>query len=81
MRAAVLYGALVAVWVVTPLMGDRVPVWGQWAYGVALVAVCAAGIITAVRGGRPVLGFVSLLTLFAWPILLVVAMGAGGVSR
>ena len=31
-RTAFIYPIFVAVWIATPLMGDRVPVWGQWLY-------------------------------------------------
>lgn len=69
-----IYPLLLAVWLVTPFMGDRVPAWSQWLYGIYLIAVCLAGIFMAFRHKNPVLGVLSGLTLFAWPITLVVAL-------
>lgn len=51
--------------------------WGQWLYWVALIAVSVLGFVIAVRDKRPLLGILSVLTLFAWPITLVVALSSG----
>ena len=76
-RVAYIYPMLVAVWVATPFMGDRVPLWGQWLYWVVLIAVSVLGLVMAVRDKRPLLGIMSVLTLFAWPITLAVALSFG----
>lgn len=74
---AYIYPIFLAVWIATPFMGDRVPVWGQWLYWVALIAVSVLGFVLAVRDKRPLLGILSVLTLLAWPITLVVALSSG----
>jgi len=61
-------------------MGDRVPGWAQWLYWIVLVAASVAGIVVAVRSRSWLLGVVSVLTFFAWPIVLVVALTAGGIA-
>ena len=76
-RTAFIYPIFVAVWIATPFMGDRVPVWGQWLYWAVLIAVSVLGFVIAVRDRRPLLGVLSVLTLFAWPITLVVALSSG----
>ena len=76
-RTAYIYPIFVAVWIATPFMGDRVPVWGQWLYWAVLIAVSVLGFVIAVRDKRPLLGVLSVLTLFAWPITLVVALSSG----
>lgn len=76
-RTAYIYPIFLAVWIATPFMGDRVPVWGQWLYWVALIAASVLGFVIAVRDKRPLLGILSVLTLFAWPITLVVALSSG----
>ena len=76
-RTAYIYPIFVAVWIATPFMGDRVPMWGQWLYWTSLIAVSVLGFVMAVRDKRPLLGILSVLTLFAWPITLVVALSAG----
>mgnify|MGYP007060171919 FL=1 len=76
-RTAYIYPIVVAVWIATPFMGDRVPVWGQWLYWAVLIAVSVLGFVIAVRDKRPLLGVLSVLTLFAWPITLVVALSSG----
>ena len=80
MRKIVLYPVLAAVWVATPFMGDRVPGWAQWLYWIVLVASSVAGIVVAVHTRSWLLGAVSVLTLFAWPIVLAVALAAGGMG-
>ena len=76
-RTASIYPIFLAVWIATPFMGDRVPVWGQWLYWVALIAVSVLGFVLAVRDKRPLLGILSVLTLLAWPITLAVALSSG----
>ena len=76
-RTAYIYPIFVAVWIARPFMGDRVPVWGQWLYWAVLIAVSVLGFVIAVRDKRPLLGILSVLTLFAWPITLVVALSSG----
>ena len=76
-RTAYIYPFFVAVWIATPFMGGRVPVWGQWLYWVALIAVSVLGFVIAVRDRRPLLGILSVLTLLAWPITLAVAFSSG----
>ena len=76
-RTAYIYPIFVAVWIATPFMGDRVPMWGQWLYWAVLIAVSVLGFVMAVRDKRPLLGILSVLTLFAWPITLVVALSSG----
>ena len=76
-RTAYIYPIFVAVWIATPFMGDRVPMWGQWLYWTSLIAVSVLGFVMAVRDKRPLLGILSVLTLFAWPITLVVALASG----
>lgn len=76
-RTAYIYPIFVAVWIATPFMGDRVPMWGQWLYWVALIAVSVLGFVIAVRDKRPLLGILSVLTLLAWPIILAVALSSG----
>lgn len=73
-RSAWIYPLFVAVWIATPFMGDRVPMWGQWLYWAGLIAVSVLGFVIAVRDKRPLLGILSVLTLFAWPITLGVAL-------
>ena len=76
-RTAYIYPIVVAVWIATPFMADRVPVWGQWLYWAALIAVSVLGFVIAVRDKRPLLGILSILTLLAWPITLAVALSSG----
>ena len=76
-RTAYIYPIFVAVWIATPFMGDRVPMWGQWLFWTSLIAVSVLGFVMAVRDKRPLLGILSVLTLFAWPITLVVALSSG----
>ena len=76
-RTAYIYPIFVAVWIATPFMGDRVPVWGQWLYWAVLIAVSVLGFANAVRDRRPLLGILSVLTLLAWPITLAVALSSG----
>ena len=76
-RTAYIYPIVVAVWIATPFMADRVPVWGQWLYWAALIAVSVLGFVIAVRDKRPLLGILSILTLLAWPIILAVALSSG----
>lgn len=76
-RTAYIYPIFVAVWIATPFMGDRVPMWGQWLFWTSLIAVSVLGFVIAVRDKRPLLGVLSVLTLFAWPITLVVALSSG----
>ena len=76
-RTAYIYPFFVAVWIATPFMGGRVPVWGQWLYWVALIAVSVLGFVMAVRDKRPLLGILSALTLLSWPITLAVALSSG----
>ena len=73
-RTAYIYAIFVAVWIATPFMGDHVPMWGQWLYWAGLIAVSVLGFVIAVREKRPLLGIFSVLTLFAWPITLGVAL-------
>ena len=76
-RTAYIYPIFVAVWIATPFMGDRVPVWGQWLYWAVLIAVSVLGFVIAVRKKRLLLGILSVLTLLAWPITLAVALSSG----
>ena len=76
-RTAFIYPIFVAVWIATPFMGDRVPVWGQWLYWAVLIAVSVLGFVMAVRDKRPLLGILSVLTLLVWPITLAVALSSG----
>ena len=76
-RTAYIYPFFVAVWIATPFMGGRVPVWGQWLYWVALIAVSVLGFVIAVRDKSALLGILSVLTLLAWPITLAVALSSG----
>ena len=76
-RTAYIYPNFVAVWIATPFMGDRVPVWGQWLYWAVLIAVSVLGFVIAVRDKRALLGILSILTLLAWPITLAVALSSG----
>ena len=76
-RTAYIYPIFVAVWIATPFMGDRVPVWGQWLYWAVLIAVSVLGCVIAVRDKRALLGILSILTLLAWPITLAVALSSG----
>ena len=76
-RTAYIYPIFVAVWIATPFMGDRVPVWGQWLYWAVLIAVSVLGFVIAVREKRLLLGILSVLTLLAWPITLAVALSSG----
>ena len=76
-RTAYIYPIFVAVWIATPFMGDRVPVWVQWIYWAGLIAVSVLGLVIAVRDKRPLLGVFSVFTLLAWPIILAVALSSG----
>ncbi|AWB84938.1 hypothetical protein [Corynebacterium liangguodongii] len=79
-KKTVLFLVLALVWVATPFMGDRVPQWAQVLYWVALVLASVTGVVLAVRSRSVLLGVVSLLTLFAWPIVLAVSLAAGGMG-
>ncbi|MDU0479454.1 hypothetical protein QVA66_09405 [Staphylococcus chromogenes] len=71
---------LVLIWVATPFMGDRVPAWTQWGYWIILVSSVILGFVVAFKKRNLLLGLASLATLFAWPIILAVALAMGGIA-
>ena len=77
--SVVAWVALVLVWVCTPFVGDDLPGVVTALYWVFLGAAVIFGLVMAVRGKRWLLGVFSVLTLFAWPILLFFAPRMGGI--
>ncbi|MFP7366703.1 hypothetical protein SFC07_13180 [Corynebacterium callunae] len=69
-----IYLVLLTVWIATPFMGDRAPLWTQWVYWIGLVMASLIGIVVAARAKDLLLGVVSALTFFAWPLVLIVAL-------
>lgn len=74
-----IFFTLVLVWIATPFMGDRVPAWTQWAYWIILISSVILGLIVAFKHRSILLGLASLATLFAWPIMLAIALAMGGI--
>ncbi|RAV32791.1 hypothetical protein DLJ54_01835 [Corynebacterium heidelbergense] len=77
---AVAWPALLAVWGLTPFMGDRLPAALVIVYWVLLIGSVLYGLITAVRQRSWALGLFSVLTAFAWPITLFAIFAIYGIS-
>lgn len=74
-----IFVTLVLIWVATPLMGDRVAAWAQWGYWIILVSSVVLGLVVALKNRNLLLGLASIATLFAWPIILAIALAMGGI--
>ncbi len=69
------YVLLAAVWVITPFTSWE-PAWVEPAFvGFNLVAV-VIGIFVAFKCRNVLLGIMSVFTIFAWPILLVISFSS-----
>lgn len=51
----------------------------QWVYWIVLISASVLGLVEAVRNRTPFQGITSVLTLFAWPIVLSISILAGGI--
>lgn len=80
MTIALVWTAILGVWLATPLMGDRVALALSMLYWVVLVSASLTGLVLAFRFRRTALGIASALTLVAWPIVLGIALLAGGIA-
>lgn len=80
LRPVIAWPALVAVWVLTPFMGDQLPSALVVAYWVLLVGAVLYGLGTAVRRRSWPLGIFSVLTALAWPITLFGILAIYGIN-
>ena len=76
----VAWGLIVAVWICTPFINDRVPTALEWGYTTLTVVAVVFGAAVAIRSRAWILLILSILTAFAWPILLMVAFAFGRIN-
>lgn len=70
---------IVVVWVCTPFMGDKVPSWIVWMYGLLSICAVVFGLYVAWTKRSILLGIASILTIFSWLIILVVGLALFGI--
>ncbi|MDO4631330.1 MAG: hypothetical protein Q4A82_03480 [Corynebacterium sp.] len=70
---------LIAVWLATPFMGDDIPSWVVTLYTGYTVVVAALGLFVAWHRRSIVLAVASVLTLFAWFIVLLIGLSLFGI--
>lgn len=79
-KQAIAWIALIAVWVLTPFIGDRIPQAISVLYWVFVVVAVLYGLMTAIKRKSWLLGIFSVLTAFAWPIILYAVLAGFGIS-
>ena len=79
-KQVIAWPALIAVWILTPMMGDRTPTALVVTYWVLMVAAVAYGLYVAIKQRSWPLGIFSVLTVFAWPIILFIIFSIFGIA-
>ena len=70
---------ILAVWIATPFIGDRLPSFAYWSYGLLLAAAVGFGLYTAWKTRSWFLAVMAVSCLAAWAIILVVGLALFGV--